>query len=626
MSTDRFDESRSGLSAILNQLPEQELCDIARARGFVPRTTDHAQLAADLEALLADHTSIARSVVSMSPVLREALRAAFVAEDGGGVTPSGMALAMTSMRPASEPEVKPVEAAGFLSDLARLGLLLTWRDSLHQVPQYWLPWEVQHLVPPLLGWCPADLEPPPSTLCLRGVSDARAILAAVWQHVAAQRPRLKPALPVLAERRLAAGLQGWPVEQTELDRLRQARGRKLDLAQQLLTAPPAAFLLSESAMQDLAEAVSISADQAELFCQLLLELALAESVGGRLVAIPDAWETFKSQPESRQLRTMAQAYQSLARWSELDAVLRQSSDLVLWHNGQYTCSYQHFRSRLVRMRHMLLRFLACAGETGWLRLEYVDRALQRLWPEVSALLDAQPASWGVSMRDSSRQFAPHVAPPWDQVQGKVLRFLIQGPLYWLGWVELALDGEQLVAFRPRGLADWVWDRRQAEPTPEGEPVAVERSSDKVTIVVHPDGVPACAHALLGRIAELELARPGHFVYRLDPRRTSAEFEAGRTAADLLDEWSTCLQSPPPQAVADSLHDWWSRYGRVRLYEGFALLELQDDMLLAELEASTSLAQHILARISPRLALVPEEQVPVLLKEFSERGHMPRVLE
>lgn len=626
LSTDRYDDLRSGLSAILNQLPEQELRDIARARGFVPRTADHAQLVADLESLLSDHTGIARSVVSMSPVLREALRAAFVAEDGGGVTPSGMALAMTSMRAASEPEVKPVEAAGFLSDLARLGLLLTWRDSLHQAAQYWLPWEVQHLVPPLLGWSPYDRELLSPGLHLSAMPDSLSLIATVWQHVAAQRPLLSPPLPTLAERRLVAGLQGWPIEPTELERLRQARGRKLDVAQQLLTAPPAACLLARPALEDLAAAASISAEEAELYCQLLPELGLAESVGGRLVAIPRAWERFKSQTEGSQLRSMAHAYQSLTTWSELDAVLRQSSDLALWHNGQYACSYQHFRSRLVRMRHMLLRLLACAGETGWLRLERIQSALQRLWPEVNALMDAPLATWGVAVRDASQQFSAHSAPPWDQLQGQVLRFMLQGPLHWLGWVELALEGEQLVAFRPRGLADWVWDRPPAEPRLGGEPVAVERSANEVKILVRPDAACACVHELLGGIAELEQARPGRFVYRLDPKRTSSRFEAGSTAVDLLAEWNRCLLTPAPQAVVDLLSDWWSRYGRVRLYEGFALLELQDDVLLAELEASTSLAKHILARISPRLVLVPEEQVPLLLKEFSERGHMPRVLE
>src|SRR5690606_34573355 len=125
-------------------------------------------------------------------LLREALRAAFVAEDGCGVTPSGMALAMSSMRPESEPEVKPVEAAGFLSDLARLGLLLTWRDALHQMPQYWLPWEVQQLVPPLPGWCQAEPVPASADTRSRDTADALLQLAAVWQHIATVKPRRAP--------------------------------------------------------------------------------------------------------------------------------------------------------------------------------------------------------------------------------------------------------------------------------------------------------------------------------------------------------------------------------------------------------------------------------------------------
>ena len=626
MSTDRPEDFRSGLAAILNQLPEQELREIARARGYVPNGLDRAQLVLELESLLSDHTGIARSVVSMPAVLREALRAAFVAEDGGGITPSGLALAMTSMRPGFEPEVKPVEAAGFLSDLARQGLLLIWRDSLHQVPQYWLPWEVQHLVPPLPGWSEQEHEAPAVEIRRRTASTAMSALTAVWEYVSTQKPRLGPPVAVLPERRLTAGLQGWPIEPSELARLRQARGRKVDVAQQLLAAPPAPTLLAGAALQGLAVATEIGVEEANLFSHLLLELGLAECAGGRLVASRHAWQRFLSESADARARSVAHAYQSLTGWSELDTVLRQRSDLVLWHHGQYACSYQNFRSRLVRMRHMLLRLLACAGEAGWLSLDRIETALKRLWPQVNALLDAPVASWGVALRDGFGQFSHRSSPPWDEVEGRVLRFLLQGPLYWLGWVELSLREEQLVAFRPVGLADWVWDRPVVGEPLVGEAVTIQQSHQGVMVIVRPDRVCASLHTLLGRIAVLEHASPTQFVYRLDPRHTSIEFEMGRSASDLLVEWDGCLSTPAPLAVVDTLTEWWSRYGRVRMYEGFALLELQDDVLLAELEASTSLAQHIVARISPRLALVTEEQVPLLLKELGERGYMPRVSE
>ena len=624
LSTDCLDDARSGLATILSQLPEQELRDLARARGCTLPGADRSQLVSGLVELLADHTGTARIVVSLPPLLREALRAAFVAEDGCGVTPSGMALAMSSMRPESEPEVKPVEAAGFLSDLARVGLLLAWRDSLHQMPQYWLPWEVQQLVPPLPGWCQAEPIPPSPDIRSRDTADALSQLVTVWQHIATVRPRRAPPGSAPVERRLAAGLQGWPIEQAELARLR--RGRKLDISRQLLTAPPAAMLLAEPALQELATAISGEAEEADLFCRLLVELGLVELTADHLVARKHAWEQFSAQTVQARARSLAHAYQSLANWSELDSVLRQSTGLVLWHNAQYACSYQHFRSRLVRMRHLLLRSLACTGETGWLPLDRVEAAIRRLWPQMNALLDAPVTAWGVAVRDSSGRFSPHSTPSWDQVEGRILRFMLQGPLHWLGWVQLSLEGERLVAYRSTGLANWVWDRPAPSEPVGSVPLTVEQRGSEVMVLVRPHSVCASVHVLLGRIAELQEAAPDRFVYQLDPRRACAEFEVGHSAAELLAEWNRCLSATAPPAVTEALNDWWSRYGRVRLYEGFALLELQDDVLLAELQVSTALSQRIVARITPRLALVAEEDVPLLVKEFSERGYMPRVLD
>lgn len=82
----------------------------------------------------------------------------------------------------------------------------------------------------------------------------------------------------------------------------------------------------------------------------------------------------------------------------------------------------------------------------------------------------------------------------------------------------------------------------------------------------------------------------------------------------------------PAALQDILRQWWTRYGQVRLYDGFGLLELRDEVSLRELEAATSLSQHIVARLSPRMVLVPDEVVDELLREFAAKGYAPKEVE
>ncbi len=141
--------------------------------------------------------------------------------------------------------------------------------------------------------------------------------------------------------------------------------------------------------------------------------------------------------------------------------------------------------------------------------------------------------------------------------------------------------------------------------------------------MHPNAVPPQAHTLLGRIARLEESAPSHFVYRLDMRTAHVTFGRGESLPDLFAAWEEIIRRPVPDVVRRTLSDWWARYGQVRLYQGFALLEVGDDLALRELEASTSLSRHIVARLSPRLVMVSDDAVEGLLGEFAAKGYTPR---
>ena len=67
-----------------------------------------------------------------------------------------------------------------------------------------------------------------------------------------------------------------------------------------------------------------------------------------------------------------------------------------------------------------------------------------------------------------------------------------------------------------------------------------------------------------------------------------------------------------------------RFGRVRLYESLTVLQLADDYALRELLANTSLSQHLVYQISPRVVVVRAEAVDTLMEEIVARGYTPAV--
>src|SRR5690606_5668273 len=110
---------------------------------------------------------------------------------------------------------------------------------------------------------------------------------------------------------------------------------------------------------------------------------------------------------------------------------------------------------------------------------------------------------------------------------------------------------------------------------------------------------------------LDEVLPDRFVYSLNVRAAHAAFEAGRTLAEITAEWEQLMPQPMPDHIRARLETWWQGYGQVRLYENVTVIEFSDDYALAEMKAVTSLSQHLIAEISPRLALVPAEAVDSL---------------
>ena len=701
------EEEQSGLIVLLQQIPLAELREIARQRGWRVRGTSKADYVSALASLLCDPTETARAVTGMTEDLREALRAAFVADDGSGITATTMAQTMTALRGAAGPTIKPVEAAALLRDLACWGIVLQWRDSLYGEGRHVLPWEVQRLVPPLPGWCPPTPEAPGTPTRYRDPRQTVDRLCALWKSIAAGQPAVRPSLQPrrdtalsprgtragvgpdrLPNRRFSSLVQDWPYDPQELLDW-TANHRRADTPVPTLSVPPSPLLVEDTVLSILARSVDSQSpaagdgqspakgaeEQPEFLCRVLCELDLVSIQDGHLMAQREEMTRFLQLSLPDQHRTIAQAYLSLLDWSELDLLLRQDTRLILWRRPYFFIPYEQFRSLLVRLRHLLLRFLACAGEDGWCRLTDIETALRKLWPQFAAPMQSENQSWfaqawGLAWRQEEREpgmaettapqhdatTAPRLpsrlggaeyrpigaghlpgeasTPPrrdsgsvdWPASQGTFLRAMLEGPLYWLGFAELSYSGGQLAAFRLHGLANWIWDRPVAESYVEGQPEALTIDEAAGTIAMPPGSVPPQAHTFLGRFTRLEEASPERFVYRLHPLAALAAFESGMSLSDLLAEWERVISQPIPAALRETLREFWTRYGQVRLYDGFSLLELSDEVTLRELEAGTSLSRHIVARLSPRLVLVPDEAVETLMREFAAKDYTPKELE
>ncbi|UCC75492.1 MAG: helicase-associated domain-containing protein [Anaerolineales bacterium] len=620
----RGGDPQSNLPDLLGQLKLEALQQIARRRGWQIDAQEKKGFATALAGLLVDRTEVARAVTLLSEDLREALRGAFVAEDGHGITASALARVVTALRGAQGPTLKPVEAAGLLLDLSGWGLVLPWQ-TLSNGASYLLSWEIQNKVPPLAGWCPLSS---PTQAGKELSTDRREVLQLmqdVWRRISQKPLRLREPPEPLHDRRLRSTVRDWPYD---ADEIRGWQSKQSSPQLTSLIVPPQPPLLDDAELASMASWTDGDSEQMEFLCRLLHELELVASDGGRLVSCPEAMHRFTRTSPLVQYTSLAQTYTSMTGWSELDMLMRREPALSLRRGRYLSFPYTQLRSELVRVRQMLLRFLATAGDMGWCRLVKVEGALRTLWPSFFpagqvAVPRWLPAALQFTWNQEDGDPGAGDSPTWQALQAAFLRVMLQGPLHWLGLASTRLEQGELASFRLHGLEDLMWNRPLVpiDAQPVEEPVVIDEASS--TIAVHLRGVPAEAHTLLASIARLEEATVDRFTYRLDLRAAYDSFEQGKLLSDLLRDWEKVMPVPVPPAVDAALHDWWRRYGLLRTYRGLALLELGDELTLRELEASTSLSQHIVAKLSAQLVLVPEAAVDDLLEELTARGHTPK---
>jgi hypothetical protein len=445
-----------------------------------------------------------------------------------------------------------------------------------------------------------------------------------------RKPQPRPAIETEM-----SGLAEWRYDSGELLEAHRAgrlrRGHSL-----LLTVPPPEPILPDEAVERLAP---LAGDEERLnFIVALLQTAQILQPGSPITPWPPARDNFLRSVPMRQLGVLARTYFAMVNWSELWTLLRDEKFRFRLRRdaGSAFFGMDDLNSKLGLLRWLLLRVLALFPDDQWVRMEELDRLFQILWPRFEYTLwdDFHLPSYGSRphLAELDGDGVPDYDEPgvWDRVQGRFVRRMITGPLHWLGMADLAFDGARLTHIRFHGLADLYWHRAEAPQASSYESILSARAADPdafraegLVVTVRPSAISGRAHGVLNRIARLQTAGPDQFTYRLDGVACLEAFQEGTTLSDIVEGWEEHLPVPMPDAISEQLTEWWEGYGRMRLYKDVTVIEFGDDYALAEMRAITSLDEHLIAEVSPRLVVIPETAVDGLVEELREAGHTPQ---
>lgn len=213
---------------------------------------------------------------------------------------------------------------------------------------------------------------------------------------------------------------------------------------------------------------------------------------------------------------------------------------------------------------------------------------------------------------------------WSRFLTALVTAVLDGPLTWLGFVEVIPYPGQRQALHIRPEAGVLSDRHVAADTSERAGKLV--IGDDLSVLVPPEAADLDIHGLLSRAGTLIDASMNGLRYRLTPAGVQAVFDAGTTGPELVRLLADRAGGALPNTAKKELDRWWQHYGTIHLYDELTVLELSDDLLLPELLASTTIESTMMHTFSPRLIAIDSARAEDIIAELADRGYAPRITE
>ncbi len=389
-----------------------------------------------------------------------------------------------------------------------------------------------------------------------------------------------------------------------------------------------AHQVAEDVLQKLSRWLGTDDDFADWLVLLAMDqalLRLPEKTGGPLNFKPSVWDNWAALSPDAQLNRLYNSWQyGIVAFTELALVKKLNPNLTV----ERTILYYDFEPAYLDMalqqaRQFVARLLQDLPALQWLDWRaFVDQAyrinaqfMTCNWPfEV----------WGFREQKGKRRLDPSNHNDWNKAYRPVLAAIFEGPLRWLGAMEITYKEKQLVAFRLTETGAWLL---RGEGTPKvapvrkvGEPPVAWQGKDVFHVYVSPETLDFLKVA--GRIAT-PTNRP--YTYRVADKNIEQTFKEGTNPSMIIKAFAE-VGAPMPEITRRRLEETWARFGQLHLYENLTVIELTDDMALREILANTNIDDHIIHQFSPRLVVVDDQIVDRLLDTLVKKGYTPKLVE
>jgi hypothetical protein len=206
---------------------------------------------------------------------------------------------------------------------------------------------------------------------------------------------------------------------------------------------------------------------------------------------------------------------------------------------------------------------------------------------------------------------------WEQVEGAFLRYLITGPMHWLGLIELATPSSDVAptVFR---FSPWYPFLHGNQPPPIPQEKDTLKLNSQGHILV-PWQVSGAVRYLVARFCQWEGRKHGIYHYRLTPNSLAKAQQQGLKIKHLLTILKRHSGAPLPPNVIKSLERWQKHGTQITFQQAVILSVNHPDVLQALLNSQAK--RFLGAPLGPTSITVSPGALPKVMDTLMQLGYL-----
>jgi hypothetical protein len=342
----------------------------------------------------------------------------------------------------------------------------------------------------------------------------------------------------------------------------------------------------------------------DFFLHLIIRLGLAS--GTPLKLDPALARPLLEAPRPEQVATLVPAWRDSREWNDLLHLPGLTFEGKAWRNDPFTA------------RAAILQLLAEVPPGEWWSLDAFVAAVKERQPDFQ-----RPAgdydSWYI--RDAQTQAYLRGFANWERVDGALVRWLIEQPLYWLGMVELGNGADaqpsekSAQGFRLTPYAAACLGQAELPAAPAASPLQV--GADGMMRV--PASASHYDRFQVARVSNWLPPEGGDYLYRLAPASLVRAAKQGIRVQHILAFLQKAAggEAVPP-TLAGALHRWERAGGEAAIKET-AVLRLKTPELLETLRRTPAVKRFLGEGLGPSAVEVRLSDMGKLREALAEVG-------